>query len=111
MVTVDVLERFRTRSRTGKENAYAADYETIKELQSLAAELRIAILFVTHLRKGADEGDPIPGIIPLHAKSSDRDAVADNDKVRAPAIRSAPPHLQARTPPRRVLWTLAECPR
>jgi len=62
MVTVDVLERFRTRSRTGKENAYAADYETIKELQSLAAELRIAILIVTHLRKGADEGDPIDKI-------------------------------------------------
>ena len=62
MVTIDVLERFRTRPRTGKENAYATDYETIKELQSLAAELRIAILIVTHLRKGADEGDPIDKI-------------------------------------------------
>jgi hypothetical protein len=34
----------------------------MKELQSLAAELRIAILIVTHLRKGADEGDPIDKI-------------------------------------------------
>jgi hypothetical protein len=62
MVTVDVLERFRSRAKNGRENAYAADYETIKELQSLAAELNIAILVITHLRKGADDGDPIDKI-------------------------------------------------
>ena len=61
-VTIDVLERFRTRSRSGKENAYAADYETIKELQSLASELNIAILVITHLRKGGDGDDPIEKI-------------------------------------------------
>jgi hypothetical protein len=61
-VTVDVLERFRTRSRSGNENAYAADYETIKELQSLASELNIAILVITHLRKGGDSDDPIEKI-------------------------------------------------
>jgi predicted ATP-dependent serine protease len=61
-VTVDVLERFRTRSRSGKENAYAADYETIKQLQSLASELNIAILVITHLRKGGDGDDPIEKI-------------------------------------------------
>jgi hypothetical protein len=62
MVTIDVLERFRTRSRSGKDNAYAADYETIKELQSLAAELNIAILVITHLRKGGDGDDPVEKI-------------------------------------------------
>src|SRR3984893_5233620 len=61
-VTVDVLERFRTRSRSGNENAYAADYETIKELQALASELNIAILVITHLRKGGDGDDPIEKI-------------------------------------------------
>jgi hypothetical protein len=68
-VTVDVLERFRTRSRSGNENAYAADnenayaadYESIKELQALASEL-IAILVITHLRKGGDGDDPIEKI-------------------------------------------------
>ena len=61
-VTVDVLERFRTRSRSGNENAYAADYETIKGLQALASELNIAILVITHLRKGGDGDDPIEKI-------------------------------------------------
>jgi hypothetical protein len=61
-VTIDVLERFRTRSRSGKENAYAADYETIKDLQSLAAELHIAIIVIAHLRKGDDGDDPVEKI-------------------------------------------------
>jgi hypothetical protein len=54
-------KRFRTRSRSGNENAYAADYETIKGLQALASEL-IAILVITHLRKGGDGDDPIEKI-------------------------------------------------
>jgi hypothetical protein len=37
-----VLEAFRSRAR-GKDNVYAADYETIKTLQIIASEVHIAI--------------------------------------------------------------------
>lgn len=58
-----MLEAFRSRAKqNGKENSYSVDYETIKALQALAAELHIAILIIHHLRKGADEGDPIDKI-------------------------------------------------
>jgi hypothetical protein len=75
MVTIDVLERFRARSRIGKENAYAADYDAIKSLQALASELHIAILIIHHLRKGADDGDPIDKISGTLGLSGGADAV------------------------------------
>jgi RecA-family ATPase len=56
MVTVDVLETFRSRVRNGKENQYSADYETIKALQALASKYNIAILIIHHVRKGSDDG-------------------------------------------------------
>jgi len=56
LVVIDVLEAFRTRAR-GKDNVYAADYETIKALQVIASELHVAILIVHHLRKAASDGD------------------------------------------------------
>jgi AAA domain len=62
MVTVDVLETFRSRARGGKENQYAEDYKTIKALQDIAAEFNVAILIITHVRKGSDDGDPIDKI-------------------------------------------------
>jgi hypothetical protein len=62
MITIDVLETFRSRSRGGKENQYSADYETVKALQAIASEFNIAILIVHHVRKGSDDGDPIDKI-------------------------------------------------
>jgi RecA-family ATPase len=75
MVTIDVLERFRARSRGGKDNAYAADYDAIKALQALASELHSAILIIHHLRKGADDGDPIDKISGTLGLSGGADAV------------------------------------
>ena len=48
---------FRTPS-TGKENAYEHDYQAVKQLQALAAELNIAIVIIHHTRKARDQVDP-----------------------------------------------------
>ena len=57
LVIVDVLQRIRT-IQTGNQNAYAADYETVAELQKLASEKNVAVVVVHHLRKSAADSDP-----------------------------------------------------
>ena len=57
LVVIDIFTMFRTPS-TGKENAYEHDYQAVKQLQALAAELNIAIVIVHHTRKSRDQVDP-----------------------------------------------------
>ena len=57
LVIIDVLTAFRP-PVTPKDNAYTADYNAVKVLTELAAELGIAIVIVHHTRKSRDQVDP-----------------------------------------------------
>ena len=57
LVIIDVLTAFRP-PVTPKDNAYTADYNALKVVTELAAELGIAIVIVHHTRKARDQVDP-----------------------------------------------------
>src|SRR5206468_3521191 len=61
LVVVDVLAMFRS-PRGVKENGYEADFSAISSLQRAAAEARVAIVVVHHLRKSQDQVDPFEKI-------------------------------------------------
>ena len=70
LVVVDVLERIRPMpSSSTKATPYSLDYVALAGLQALAAELQIAILVVTHVRKATadDVFDTISGTLGLTA--------------------------------------------
>lgn len=60
LVIIDTLARIQD-ARHGTDNAYVSDYQVISPLQELALEMGIAILFITHVRKGGSalESDPL----------------------------------------------------
>lgn len=61
LVVIDTLQRFRD-AGTGKQNAYAADYEALAPLQKLCRDRPgLAIIVVHHKRKAAVD-DPIDSI-------------------------------------------------
>ena len=57
LVIIDVLTAFRP-PVSPKDNAYQADYNAVRVLTELAAELSIAIVAVLHTRKSRDQVDP-----------------------------------------------------
>lgn len=57
LAIIDTLPAFRP-PVTGKDNAYQADYNAVRVLTDLAAELGIAIVVVLHTRKARDQVDP-----------------------------------------------------
>lgn len=57
LVIIDVLTAFRP-PITPKDNGYQADYNAVKTITELAAELGIAIIIVHHTRKARDQVDP-----------------------------------------------------
>jgi hypothetical protein len=62
LIVVDTLEHVRPRRKTNA-SVYAEDYGAVSGLQRLAGERQVAIVVVTHLRKGAaaDPFDEISG--------------------------------------------------
>lgn len=56
LVVVDVLAAVRSPEKSSQ--VYQADYDTIRLLQQLASETGVAIVAVTHVRKGKAESDP-----------------------------------------------------
>lgn len=61
LVIIDTLQRFRDAS-SGKQNAYAADYDAMSPLQQLCRERAgLAIICVHHKRKAASD-DPVDSI-------------------------------------------------
>jgi hypothetical protein len=78
LVVVDVLQRFR--SPTASQNAYQADYEAITGLQTLAAEKRVAIVVVHHLRKQAADSDIFDKVSGTLGISGAADTVAILDR-------------------------------
>jgi DNA-binding transcriptional ArsR family regulator len=52
LIVIDVLQRIRPASGR-KDNPYESDYNTIRALQELAGETRVAILIVHHQRKAS----------------------------------------------------------
>lgn len=56
LVVVDVLASVRSPEKANQ--VYQGDYDTIRLLQQLASETGVAIVAVTHVRKGKAEGDP-----------------------------------------------------
>jgi len=57
LVVIDVLTAFRP-PVSPKDNAYTADYNAVKVMTELAAELGVAIVIVHHTRKSRDQVDP-----------------------------------------------------
>jgi AAA domain len=56
LVIIDILERVRTHNRSQQKTQYAADYEALATLQSLAAETQLSVLVLHHQRKmGAED--------------------------------------------------------
>jgi Mrp family chromosome partitioning ATPase len=56
LVIIDILERVRTHNRALQKTQYAADYEALAALQSLATEQQLSILVLHHQRKmGAED--------------------------------------------------------
>jgi hypothetical protein len=62
LVVVDILKRVRPRTSPNR-SVYEADYEALETMQRLAAEFKVSILVVHHLRKlgAADPLDEISG--------------------------------------------------
>jgi hypothetical protein len=59
LVVVDVLAMFRPTSLGNKSSTqYEADYQAIKGLQELGGRYGVAVVVVTHTRKGEHDGDP-----------------------------------------------------
>ncbi len=79
LAIVDVFTMFRAPT-TGRENAYEADYLAIKGIQSLAAELGIAIVVVHHTRKSRDQVDPFDRVSGTLGLSGAADAVLILDR-------------------------------
>ena len=79
LAIVDVFTMFRAPT-TGRENAYEADYVAIKGIQSLAAELGIAIVVVHHTRKSRDQVDPFDRVSGTLGLSGAADAVLILDR-------------------------------
>ncbi len=80
LIVIDVLAGFRTRSN-GKDGLYEADYNAIKELQSIALEIGLAIVVVHHLRKdigGIDPFEKVSGTLGLSA-AADTVLILDRD--------------------------------
>src|SRR5262249_39265723 len=70
MVVVDTLERVRPMpSPSSKATPYSLDYAALAGLQHIAAELQIAVIVVTHVRKATadDVFDTISGTLGLTA--------------------------------------------
>ncbi len=61
VVIVDTFGKLRGAGDTRNRNAYQADYSEIGQIKALADELRIAIILVHHLKKGAAD-DPLDEI-------------------------------------------------
>lgn len=79
LVIVDVLAMFRP-PITGRDNAYQADYNSIKSLQSLASELSIAVVIVHHTRKSRDQVDPFDRVSGTLGLSGAADSVLVLDR-------------------------------
>lgn len=62
LVVVDVLAQVKPLARGRDQAQYEHDYLTIKALQSLASETRVAIVVIHHTRKWAEVGDPFEKI-------------------------------------------------
>jgi hypothetical protein len=80
LVIVDVLAMFRPASG-GRDNQYEADYHAIKGLQALASRYRLAIVVVTHTRKGGGDADPfekVSGTLGLSG-AADTTMILDRD--------------------------------
>lgn len=74
LVVIDTLQRFRD-SGTGKQNAYAADYDALAPLQQLCRERAgLAIICIHHKRKAATD-DPIDSINGSAAIAGAADAI------------------------------------
>lgn len=58
LVIIDVLHMI----RDDKGSSYSKDYEVVSKLKSLAEDLHICILLITHLTKESNENDPFKSI-------------------------------------------------
>jgi hypothetical protein len=57
LVIVDVFQRFRSKGKGGKGNAYAEDYDELEPLQVLAGTHRVCILLLHHFNKSIQQED------------------------------------------------------
>jgi AAA domain len=85
LVVVDILKRVRPRTSPNR-SVYEADYEALEAMQRLAAEFKVSILVVHHLRKqgAADPLDEISGSTGLSG-GADGVLVLKRDRGRADA--------------------------
>ena len=79
LVIVDVLTMFRPPAN-GRDQLYDHDYNSIKSLQALAAELGIAIVIVHHTRKSRDQVDAFDRMSGTLGLSGAADAVIILDR-------------------------------
>jgi hypothetical protein len=55
LIVIDVLQKFRAKSRGGNAGVYELDYEAISPLKDFASDFNVSLLNVHHVRKGAAE--------------------------------------------------------
>lgn len=82
LVIVDVLAMFKAIAKGKDQTLYEADYQAIKELQSLAMETGVAIVVVHHTRKSGAETDPfekVSGTLGLSG-AADTTIILDRDQ-------------------------------
>ncbi len=82
LVIVDVLAMFKATTKGKDQTLYEADYLAIKELQSLAMEMKVAIVVVHHTRKSGAEADPfekVSGTLGLSG-AADTTIILDRDQ-------------------------------
>lgn len=58
LIIIDTLQKIRDTASEVRSGMYAADYNTMAALKTLADELGIGILLVHHVRKQPDQSDP-----------------------------------------------------
>lgn len=74
LVVIDTLQRFRAAS-SGKQNAYAADYEALAPLQQLCRDREGLAIAVVHHKRKATSDDPIDSINGSAALAGAADAI------------------------------------
>lgn len=82
LVIVDVLAMFKATSRGREQTLYEADYGALKDLQSLAMDIGVAIVVVHHTRKSAADSDPfekVSGTLGLSG-AADTTIILDRDQ-------------------------------
>lgn len=82
LLIIDVLSLVRGQNNS-RMNAYDQDYALLRPLKQMATEKRVAVLLVTHLKKGEEKSDPFASVTGSCGQTATADATILLQRKRA----------------------------